>query len=121
MNRLTEWRNGHGAIVNNRENFIDKLTRYEDMEEKGELIIFPCCNIGDTIFYIYKNSIYRTQVYRIVYEKTIRGIHDYIYLEDTSGYTTFGVHFENFGKIAFINYEEAKKALEKRMNEHESK
>ena len=51
MERLTEWRNGHGAIVNNRENYIDKLARYEDAEEQGRLIVLPC-QVGDTVYWI---------------------------------------------------------------------
>ena len=51
MERLTEWRNGHGAIVNNRENYIDKLARYEDAEEQGRLIVLPCA-AGDTVYWV---------------------------------------------------------------------
>ena len=49
MERLTEWRNGHGAIVNNRENYIDKLARYEDAEEQGRLIVLPC-KVGERVY-----------------------------------------------------------------------
>ena len=49
MKRLTEWRNGHGAIINNTENYIDKLAQYEDAEEQGLLIKLPC-KVGDEIF-----------------------------------------------------------------------
>lgn len=51
MERLTEWRNGHGAVVNNRENYIDKLAQYEDAEESGLLVRLPC-KVGDTVYWV---------------------------------------------------------------------
>lgn len=46
--RLTEWRGEHAAIINHRENYIDKLAAYEDAEEKGLLVQLPC-KIGDKV------------------------------------------------------------------------
>lgn len=109
MERLTEWRNGHGAIVNNRENYIDKLARYEDAEEQGRLIVLPC-KVGDTVYYIktLQNGtdtkvIERDTVKRIILD----GIDNQIVI-------SYGHAFMmcDFNRLLFLSREEAEKALE---------
>ena len=39
MKRCTEWRNGHGAIVDNSVNYIDRLAQYEDSGLAPENIV----------------------------------------------------------------------------------
>lgn len=39
MKRLTEWRGEHAAIVNHRENYIDRLAAYEDTGLEPEEIV----------------------------------------------------------------------------------
>lgn len=46
MERLTEWRGEHAAVVNHHANYIDRLARYEDEVEKGLLVACPC-KVGD--------------------------------------------------------------------------
>lgn len=50
MDRLTEWRGEHAAVVNHHKNYIDRLARYEDLEEQGRLVILPC-KAGDTVYF----------------------------------------------------------------------
>lgn len=114
MERLTEWRNGHGAVVNNRENYIDKLARYEDAEEQGRLIVLPCY-VGDKVYRIWpcgKNG-------KSVSEMVVTHI-DIDFLPEIE----FSCHKEkscgnywffkadSIGKAVFLSREEAEKALE---------
>lgn len=39
VQRITEWRGDHAAIVNHHVNYIDKLAMYEDAEESGKLVL----------------------------------------------------------------------------------
>lgn len=108
MERLTEWRNGHGAIVNNRENYIDKLARYEDAEEQGRLIVLPC-KVGDTI---YRVSRERDEVWEweIIEIRILSGIFcDPISFVDDSDNEFFQ---PDIGNTVFLSREEAEKALE---------
>ena len=38
VGRITEWRGEHAAIVDHHVNYIDKLARYEDIGEIGEIV-----------------------------------------------------------------------------------
>ena len=59
MNRLTEWRGDHAAIVNHHKNYIDKLAAYEDAEEQGLLVRLPC-KVGQEVFTVEDADIYCT-------------------------------------------------------------
>lgn len=102
MERLTEWRNGHGAIVKNGENYIDKLAMYEDAEEQGRLIVLPCC-VGDMVYYRKGKYIYGDDVKRIVLD----GLDNQVIVDANHCYT-----FSDFGVKVFLSREEAEKALE---------
>ena len=127
--RLTEWRNGHGAIVNNRENYIDKLARYEDAEEQGRIVVLPeptpdidfmqifnlamadaedrafvlPCKVGDMVYYRKGQYIYGDDVKRIVLD----GLDNQVIVDANHCYT-----FSDFGVKVFLSREEAEKALE---------
>ena len=46
MKRITEWRGEHAAIVDNHCNYIDKLAKYEDMEESHAFVpLEPLCKL----------------------------------------------------------------------------
>ena len=104
MERLTEWRNGHGAIVNNRENYVDKLARYEDAEEQGRLIILPN-KIGDHVFLAYRGRVEELEIGNVTdnvfYTRNIE-------TEDRS----VDIYPNDFGSCIFQSREEAEKALE---------
>lgn len=104
MGRLTEWRNGHGAIVNNRENYIDKLARYEDAEEQGRLIILPN-KIGDHVFLAYRGRVEELEIGNVTdnvfYTRNIE-------TEDRS----VDIYPNDFERYIFQTREEAEKALE---------
>ena len=60
MSRLTEWVDDHAIprpdIRNNgHQRCINKLARYEDLEEQGRLIELPC-KIGDYVYKIHNND-----------------------------------------------------------------
>ena len=40
MERLTQWMGEHAAVVNNHENYIDRLARYEDLDLTPEEIAY---------------------------------------------------------------------------------
>ena len=65
MERLTEWRGEHAAVVNHHVNYIDRLARYEDAVEKGLLVACPC-KVFDMAYYIRGTTIYGDTVERIV-------------------------------------------------------
>lgn len=109
MERLTEWRNGHGAIVNNQENYIDKLARYEDAEEQGRLNVLPC-KVGDTIYYI--KTLQNGADTKVIEQDTVkRIILDGI---DNQIVISYGHAFMmcDFSRLLFLSREEAEKALE---------
>ena len=102
MNRLTEWRNGHGAVVDNRENYIDNLATYEDMEESGLLVKIPC-KVGDMVFYRKGEFVYGDTVKRIVFD----GLDNQIVLDCNHCFL-----FSDIGRKAFLKREEAYKEEE---------
>jgi len=52
MKRCTEWRGKHAAVVDNHVNYIDKLARYEDLDEKGLLLQLPA-PLGSTVYSVH--------------------------------------------------------------------
>ena len=78
---------------------IEKLGKYEDLEEQGRLIKLPC-KVGDTVYFI-KNS-----------ETIVKRKADMIFI---------GIFWEEFGKKWFPTREEAEAKLkELRGRENES-
>lgn len=119
MERLTEWRNGHGAIVNNRENYIDKLARYEDAEEQGRLIVLPC-KVGDTVWtnlawtgwYLRENKKpYAANVVFIGLNDSEKMGYGIINVSYNKGKHMMQFSFADIGKTVFLTREEAKAAL----------
>jgi hypothetical protein len=109
MGRLTEWRNGHAAIVNHRENYIDKLARYEDAEEHGRLIVLPC-KIGDTVYYI--KTLQNGADTKVIEQDTVKriifdGIDNQIVISYSHSFM-----MSDFNRLLFLSREEAEKALE---------
>lgn len=142
MERLTEWRNGHGAIVNNRENYIDKLARYEDAVEQGRMVVLPeptpdidfmrifnlvmadaegraivlPCKVGDSVYYLTGGPTVRNGTnFDKVEESVCTGIlieRDRVQIR--LRYDWKGNHgsYGVFGKTVFLTREEAEKALD---------
>ena len=120
MKRHTFMSDGYYAI-SGEENFddqdenycgaaIDKLAYYEDAEEQGRLVVFPC-NIKDTIFMIKDKEIYEGKVRFLRWENhKDRGIHSDITANPTP-YFSIGASLDDFGKTVFLTREEAEEAL----------
>lgn len=104
MERLTEWRGEHAAVVNHHANYIDCLARYEDEVEKGHIVLCPC-KVGDMAYYIRGTTIYGDTVERII----IDGIDNQIVLNANRAY-----QFCDVGASLFFSYAEAEAALKKR-------
>lgn len=104
MERLTEWRGEHAAVVNHHVNYIDRLARYEDAVEKGLLVACPC-KVFDMAYYIRGTTIYGDTVERIV----IDGLDNQIVLNANRAYL-----FCDVGRNLFFSYAEAEAALKKR-------
>lgn len=126
MERLTEWRGEHAAIVNHHENYIDRLAYYEDLEEQGRLVVLPC-KAGDTVYTFYngKNCKWPTNMKRRkIYETLVSGIrlHDWdaddwrlLLLFDTKeAFGCYEFSFSEVGKTVFLTRAEAEKAMEVR-------
>ena len=94
---------------------IDKLARYEDLEEQGRLIELPC-KIGDTVYYInthnrlslFKNTVYEAKVARFV--TTRYGTSIVIQIRNEYGCTELYSE-DNYNKTVFLTKEEAEAAL----------
>lgn len=84
---------------------IDKLGRYEDLEEQERLVILPC-KIGDTIFYInkYTNVIESDVVKFFTFTKD--GIKPILKLHNKKFWD-----FYEWGKTVFLTREEAEATL----------
>ena len=95
----------------------DKLAHYEDLEEQGRLIELPCA-VGDTVWSIYKNEIYKSIATRIVKVNSIG--EDLVRIEtrfDITGtfhddgrtmpYDLFGIYLSD----VFLTQEEAEARL----------
>ena len=102
MDRPTEWRGEHAAIVNHHENYIDRLAAYEDAGEEGRLIILPC-KVGDKVYRIHGNDHVEESVV-IAFHVSASGVW---YWDDTYRETPA----ERFGKNVFLSHEEAEAAL----------
>ena len=81
---------------------IDKLGKYEDLEEQGLLLQTPC-KIGDTVYQINENEIKEF----IVYSFDIRPLQSFIC--DSSNHR---LNFNQFGRTVFSTEDEAKIKLE---------
>lgn len=84
----------------------EKLTDYEDAEEKGLLLRLPC-KVGDTVYTLHKNIVKEEKVYDVQY----RGIN---YQQGQRWFMNIGatVYFEmDFGKTVFLTQAEAEQKL----------
>jgi len=102
MERLTEWRGEHAAVVNHHANYIDRLAAYEDAEEQGLLLRLPC-PIGTTVYII--TAVVSRGYPDPVIENVIR--------EEKFSYEHIGIS----PRYLFLSYEEAEAALKKRKDE----
>ena len=84
---------------------IDRLAAYEDAEEQGVLIRFPC-KMGDTVYVKAGSMIHKGKVESISIAKTvlIRGTYNHFGLVYFAG---------TFGNSVFATREEAEAALAK--------
>lgn len=98
----------------------DKLGEYEDLEEQGKLFKLLCA-AGDTVWYI-SEKIEKQGRKKITAPFVEKGMIDNVTIgcmmipqitvcNDENIWTTFDCR-EDFGKIVFLTYEEAKAALE---------
>lgn len=139
MKRCTEWRNGHGAIIDNSVNYIDRLAEYEDADEHGVLVRLPC-KIGTTVYivtgcenvYMYEDNDYfsGTGAVTCPYEddcvfEECDDMNVRVFEDVFTGYTidNAGIHYcfehicswlfeeDCFGKTVFLTRDEAEAAL----------
>ena len=92
---------------------IERLGKYEDLEEQGRLLKLPC-KVGDTVYYINpdKNTINEL----VVYGFDIRPLQRFVY-----DYMGARLNFNQFGKTVFLIESEAEAKLkELRGREDES-
>ena len=82
---------------------FDRLQEYEVAEENNQIIV-PPCKVGDTVYYIYNNTIIEYQVNTIIIYKYSQRI----VVWGRSQY----FEFSDFGKTVFLTREGAEKALE---------
>lgn len=101
---------------------IEKLGRYETLEEEGRLVELPCV-IGDTLYTNFavqgwyfreKNKPYATKVVFI----GINDVDNFISVAYENG-NTLQFDFSDIGKRIFLTKEEAKKKLEEIEGEEE--
>lgn len=96
MNRLTEWRGDHAAIVNHHENYIDKLAAYEDAEEQGRLVLLP-----DKLYGFYEWNVTGVRYYD-------GKVQAYCVKNEQVESIIYG---DEIGKTVFLSREEAEAAL----------
>ena len=84
---------------------IDRLARYEDLEEQGRLVKLPC-KIGDDVFRIYDGKVYADWqiAYIEVYEDEI------VLIDDSDNAIMYPA---DVGKTVFFSRREAESALRK--------
>lgn len=108
MERLTEWIDENKAIPkmdvkrNGHQRCMNKLAKFEDMEEQGKLIELPC-KPGDTVYTTYKDEDGGFVEKMIITEATNKRV-----LCDNR----YWYSYSEFGKTVFLTEQEAKKALE---------
>ena len=85
---------------NRKEELVEKLAEYEDLEEQGKLLKLPCA-VGDTIYAIYsdEDSSFIEEP-KVVEVSTHRVWIDSAYFD-----------YDDFGKTVFLTRQEAEAAL----------
>lgn len=81
---------------------VEKLAKYEDLEEQGKLIKLPCA-VGDTVYEVLEESVPLHYFYIAAYEVQDVSVKAVKYADDWTSY-----HDKNL----FFTREEAKKKLE---------
>lgn len=91
---------------------INKLAEYEDLEEQGLLLKFPC-KVGDTLYYITEGFIEPCTIETIYLAdyKDNKGNHSYIaeihFNREDCPYVSTDIYFTDIGKTVFLTREEA--------------
>lgn len=110
MERVTEWRGEHAAVVNHHENYIDKLAAYEDAEEQGRLLILPC-KVGDVVYYVDGGKSYKAKASAFRFNES--GVRVYCERNFMGRIGFEGI----FGRTVFLTREEAEAALKEVKND----
>ena len=82
---------------------FDKLAYYEDLEEKGRLVLFP-----NFAYFIKDNKVYKGWVQEVTHSVCRKPLYDIRY--DDNSLTSYRGYF---GNTVFLTEEEAKKELER--------
>lgn len=116
MKRLTG-RNAYGKALSNEEKdiLIEKLCEYEDLEEEGKLLKFPC-HIGDTIYGIFKPT---RIVPLTIYDITVNrfGVEMSAKIEEELNYSIIHLTTDNTGIEWYKTKEEAEKSIKKAISD----
>lgn len=90
---------------------VNKLAEYEDAEEQGLLLRFPC-KVGDTVWYVDDDD----DNYPLEFLITKIEVEEHKYLRyhaiEKDNYEKIGFIKESIGKTIFLTREKAEKALE---------
>lgn len=89
---------------------IHRMAELMRADKDGRLVVIPYCKLGDTVYWLHDKKITECRVYRIQENK--KGVQ--IAIKSTVSHGVFSVD-DYFGKSIFLNYEDAKKALEEMM------
>lgn len=122
MGRLTEFNTAYGGYRTKQHVFneeaIQKLAKYENLEEQGLLLQLPC-KVGDTVYVIPSQVNYdlnilnkyteNNRVYAQVVDSVRMWRHEKYCLSTCEGLRI--VRSESFGETWFLTMEEAEKAL----------
>ncbi len=84
---------------------VDKLGKYEDLEEQGLLLRLPC-NVGSILYIVYNEKIYQVKVTNKVY--LLQGN---LHLLCVNDYFSDLISCYDIGKTSFYTREEAENML----------
>lgn len=90
---------------------MEKLAEYEDLEEKGKLLKLPC-KVGDEIFIPidFQGKVHHGVIIGVEYSKTRKS---FVAVVRTDDNFLCYEKFEDFGKTAFLNRNQAEEVLKK--------
>lgn len=117
---MTDW--GYNTLANHLYDILNRLKRYEDLEEQGLLIKLPC-KVRDTVYVDAMTFGTRDDIeyaeaevvsIRIAKKQTFVKLRIFALGLDGMPYGCKNYPVSSFGKTVFLTQEEAEKALEER-------
>ena len=120
MERLTR-RTETGGIKYTRhniyeENIVERLAEYEDLEEQGLLIKFPC-KVGDTVYSIANEG----KIYPVKATREVRIVNGVLHIICESCRYSDLVSYDDVGKTVFLTKAEAEQKLKEMESDYNDK